>query len=334
MTVVAAALMWCLFAGGQAFGQDKQDKGEAKEGARPAADEAFPSHPRDMRLGLEVIANLGVSPPAYKGACPGAFTLKGQIFANDGVTVEYKILRSDKKQMKPVALSFEKAGAKEVVDTFRFGEAGGPAQVDGWAYIEVVAPVNMKIQSNTVFFKGTCGYKAGEEPREPSPRQAAAPVKPKGASEECLTFDPTSLRLATERAGWRVRERVHNLFSFGDDKKGAEKTLAILNHYKMDRTCFVGRPRPAFHYMLAGDAAPAGPFPGEICEPFKPAALAVRKTGNRYEVTDGERVIVDCGLIKDQADRTVEIMKQYGFTHTCFFGTEKSIRIDLLYLRK
>ena len=285
----------------------------------PAPKEGIPPRPRSLGFGTEVKVHLNVTPFAHTGPCPAVFTLKGQIYVNKAATVLYRFVRSDGKLMKPVVLTFEKPGALDVTDTFVID--GGPTASEGWAYIEAIRPVNVKTQSNTVFFNARCGE-----------RLRGGPAEIKGdLQEDCVSFDPAGTTAYQERNIWKVGDKVHALFSFGVDKIEAENARDIIAHYRMNKSCFVGRPHASFHYMLVGDAAPAGPFKGEACRPFDPAAVSVGRFNNRWGLRDDKRTLVDFGDRKDDADRALAIIGKYGFTHLCVMAAGK---VDFLYLRK
>jgi hypothetical protein len=284
-----------------------------------------PFNPRRMRFGVDVTVNIEVKPAVYKGRCPAVFVLTGRISANKPTTVAYKIIRKDGPPMKPVTLVFDKPETREVSDTFTIGGGGNSSAFDGWAYMEAVFPVNIKIKSNTVFFSGNC-TNPGTNPSGATPPGAAP-----GLQEDCVVFNPATTTVFQEKNIWKVRDGALTLFGFGIDRIEAENALAIIKHYRMNKSCSVGRPRPSFHYMLSGDAAPAGPFKGEVCKPFGPDTVAVRQTNNGWKIQDGERALIDFGKRKADADEALTIIKKHGFTHFCIMATGK---VDYLYMRK
>jgi len=124
--------------------------------------------PRKQRQGVEVVIEMSVIPPEYAGPCPASMTLKGRISINKPATVLYKFIRSDKVLMEPVELTFEKPGMQEVTATWQIGDAALFSEFSGWAFMEVIQPINIKIQSNTIFFKGRCAVQ-GQPATDASP---------------------------------------------------------------------------------------------------------------------------------------------------------------------
>jgi hypothetical protein len=318
---------------GDGWGQEDPDtevisKPPQEEESRPIR--GTPFAPRRMGFGMEVIINVNVVPAAPAGSCPAVFIVKGQIYVNKAATVQYKFVRSDRKLMTPVTLTFEKPGALEVTDTFRIG-GDTKAPSEGWAFLEVVRPVNVKVQSNTVFFKTDCGVKAKDGAGAAPGRQKTGQEQKEGSREECVRFNPADTAMRYERGAWKVGDGVQTLFAFGAGKEEAERALAVIKRYAVDQSCFVGRPRPSFHYMLVNGASPAGSHEGEVCKPFNPPATEVRQVGGSWKVADGDQVLFDFGANKDQADQVLALIRKYGFTHSCMIAPG---RIDLVYMRR
>jgi hypothetical protein len=170
------------------IGAPKNSSGQESKKTR------FPTRPSQYPAalaGLEILADLTVSPATYGGPCPASLTFNGKITVNRPATVHYRFIRSDDTRKHPGVLTFDKPGTKEVTDTWQLGEAGGSAELNGWSAIQVSFP--MKAQSNTAYFKGRCSEggqspavgpsgqgKASQDPDlapPPPPPRKAAPVK-------------------------------------------------------------------------------------------------------------------------------------------------------------
>ena len=297
-----------------------------------------PRFPRRLGQGVAVDINLVASPVSQNDPCPTEFALKGRIFVNKATTVQYKFVRSDDQVMKPVTLDFDKPGAIDVTDTFRTGNS--PSAEQAWALIEAISPLNVKTRSNTVFFGGSCGGNrpaaaVGGPPQQVAGRsqRVAGSTKQQTvtAEQDCISFNPGEVTVRQEGNMWKVGDGVRTLFAFDLDKVEAKNALAIIRHYKITRSCFVGRPRPSFHYMLAGDSSPQGPFKGESCRPFDPASTSVRQVKQGWTLSDGDRSLIDFGERKADADQALSIIRKYRFTHFCTMAAGK---VDYVYMRK
>jgi hypothetical protein len=149
--------------------------------------------------------------------------------------------------------------------------------------------------------------------------------------EDCISFNPDTATIEQTSFGWRVMDGSQVIFGFDFDKTEAMIALATIKHYKMTQSCFVGRPRPSFHYMLAGGSAPVGSFRPTDCSPFNPATTNVRQINGSWKVADGNNGLFDFGEKKDEADQTLAIIKKYGFTHSCMIAKG---RVDYIYMHK
>ncbi|HEY3275111.1 MAG TPA: hypothetical protein VGJ94_00700 [Syntrophorhabdaceae bacterium] len=280
----------------------------------------IPFNPRRLRTGVSVTATLEINPVLHKGPCPASFTLKGYISANNPTKVAYKFVRKDAPPSNPEILTFEKAGTKEVSHTFSVGAEGGTSPFEGWVHLEAVFPVNNKVRSDSVFFSGRC--------TTPGAEGAAVTNE---IQEDCELFDAAAVRAYQEKNIWKIGDGKKVLFGFGVDKREAENSLAVMSRYRITKSCFIGRPKPSFHYMLSGDSAPAGEFKGEACKAFAPAAITVRQIKTGWVLSEGERTLIAFGERKSEADRALSIIKKYGFTHFCLMATGK---VDFMYMRK
>jgi len=119
---------------------------------------------------------------------------------------------------------------------------------------------------------------------------------------------------------WKIVDGSHWMFDFGSKKSEAVKALAIIKHYKMNRSCFVGRPKPSFQYLLVGKSAPKGAMKGEDCLRFNPRTTKVKKVGKNWKIVDGSHSMFSFGKKKNEAYQALKMIKKYGFTYSCFVG--------------
>lgn len=126
--------------------------------------------------GLEVLADLTVTPLTFTGSCPAAFTFKGQITVNRPTVLQYRFIRSDNTRHSLGVLEFKEAGTQVVTDVWEFDDITQLPDIKGWEAIQVNFP--MKVRSNLAYINGTCtDYKGGPatpeaaKTREPSSKQ-------------------------------------------------------------------------------------------------------------------------------------------------------------------
>jgi hypothetical protein len=149
-------------------------------------------------------------------------------------------------------------------------------------------------------------------------RGAPGPGTPGPLTEDCLPFDPNNTKVQKIGADWTIVDSGHRLFAFGNNGAAANKALAIIKRYHMNKSCFVGRPDPSFSYLLVNNQSPVGPFPGEDCLKFNPANVQVQQIQGAWKIVDGNHWMYDFGDKKDEADKALAIIKKYGFGESCF----------------
>lgn len=144
--------------------------------------------------------------------------------------------------------------------------------------------------------------------------------EPPPPAEDCVTFNPQTASVAQINGSWKIVDGSHWMFDFGAEQVDARQSLAVIKRYQMNRSCFVGRPNPPFQYMAVGNQAPQGSMPGEDCLAFNPANIAVTQVGAAWKIVDGSHWMFDFGSSQAQAAQALQLIKQYGFTFSCFVG--------------
>jgi uncharacterized protein YkwD len=141
-----------------------------------------------------------------------------------------------------------------------------------------------------------------------------------GLSEDCIAFDADRAEVRRYSASWKLVFGTLWLKDFGDNEKEARRAQQIIQHYGMNKQCFVGRPDPSMEYYLAGDDAPAGPLPGEDCTSFDPDRISLVIANGRYTIIEGDNWLLDFGRNKSEALKALKLIRTYQFTHLCFVG--------------
>jgi hypothetical protein len=149
--------------------------------------------------------------------------------------------------------------------------------------------------------------------------------------EDCVSFNPDTTEVKKHKNDWRIVDGDHSMFNFHDKKDEADKALAIIKFYRMNESCFVGRPDPSFSYLKVSGAAPTGAFTGEDCIAFNPAAIEAKKIDGDWKIVQGDNWLFSFGKAKDEAHEAMAIIKKYGFTQACFVGRPGP---SFTYLRK
>ena len=179
----------------------------------------------------------------------------------------------------------------------------------------------------------TGGFKGSRWVRKKSAATASRtpPQAKPERGEDCIAFNSSTVGIQQVDGRWKVVDGSHWLFDFGSDRVSAQKALQVITHYRMNRSCFVGRPAPSFAYLLAKGGVPEGPMAGEDCVAFDPARIRVSKIKDRWKIVDGSHWLFDFGGNETEAREALAIIKRYGFTQSCFVGRPKA---DFSYLRR
>lgn len=271
----------------------------------------------------EIEASLKAIPEAYKGKCPAVIKFEGQITVKNlkrpPLKVQYKFIRSDGAYSPIETIFFEKDGSKNVSTTWTLGGKTLP-DYEGWEAIKIVYPHDK--ESKKAHFKIRCV--------EPGPHPENS------VKEDCVSFNPTTAEVKNIGNSWKIVDGSQWLFDFGSKKYEAEKALRIIKHYKMNQSCFVGRPDPSFSYLLISGLPPAGPyrhgpFESDDCVFINLETLEVKNIGNSWKIVTGSQLLFDFGNKESEARQALAIIKKYRFNNSCFVGRPDP---SFKYLRK
>lgn len=72
-----------------------------------------------------------------------------------------------------------------------------------------------------------------------------APMPRPALREDCVSFEPATA-VSNIDGRWKIVDGSHWLFDFGDKRVEA---LKIIKYFRMDSSCFVGRPDVSFKYL-------------------------------------------------------------------------------------
>jgi hypothetical protein len=149
--------------------------------------------------------------------------------------------------------------------------------------------------------------------------------------EDCLSFNLDSVSVTLIGANWKIVDGDHWMFDFGNQEQQAGRALEIIHYYRMDSTCFAGRPHAPMIYLLASGRAPAGAMPGEQCESFDATRLSLLQSGEFWSILSGTEVLFDFGNRERGAKQGLLALHHYGFNHQCIVGSTGS---SFRYLRR
>ncbi len=148
--------------------------------------------------------------------------------------------------------------------------------------------------------------------------------------EDCLAFNLDSASVALIEGSWKIVDGSQWMFDFGSQEQQARQALDIIHYYRMDSTCFAGRPHPPMAYLLASGRAPAGGMPGEHCESFDASRISLVQSGEFWSLLSGSQILFDFGNKERGAKQGLLALRHYEFRYQCIVGSTGS---SFRYLR-
>lgn len=148
--------------------------------------------------------------------------------------------------------------------------------------------------------------------------------------EDCISFNPDQLTISPNGTTTLLKNGNSSLFLFPN---AGEATAARdkIRHYRMNKSCFVGRPNPDFNYLLVGNSSPSGAHTPEDCISFNPSQLKVVRNSNRTYNLNSGRIALYTFPNQQEAEQSKQIIQKYGFQKSCFIGRPDP---SFHYLRK
>jgi hypothetical protein len=151
------------------------------------------------------------------------------------------------------------------------------------------------------------------------------------ADEDCIPFNFQQAEVKQFNGRWKVVVGSMWLLDFESSQAEANQALRIIQHYQLNQQCFVGRPQASLEYYLANGRPPSGAMAGEDCIPFNLDRIEVVNINGRWKIVEGSHWIMDFEGNEHEARKSFEIIKAYGFTHTCYVGRPQP---SMRYLRR
>ncbi|HEU4918344.1 MAG TPA: lysyl oxidase family protein, partial [Candidatus Limnocylindrales bacterium] len=151
-------------------------------------------------------------------------------------------------------------------------------------------------------------------------------IDPPFIPADCIPFNRANVAAAQVGGRWKVVEGgSHWMLDTGSSQWEAQRAVEIINHYKLARMCFVGRPRcgsinPMMYWLNDRGRAPTGQLPGEDCIAFDRDHLAVVEIGGRWKVVEGTHWLLDFGPGEGNARAALHFIRKHRFDQVCYVG--------------
>lgn len=150
--------------------------------------------------------------------------------------------------------------------------------------------------------------------------------------EDIINFNYQNARVVSANGSWKVAADNMWLLDFGPNRQQADQALQIIQHYRLNQQCFVGRPQASMKYYLANGRAPVGPFPGEDSIYFDNTKLRVVNVRNRWKIIElPSHSMLDFDQNEAEAWIALRIIWKYDFSYICFVGRPNA---PMMYFRR
>ena len=117
---------------------------------------------------------------------------------------------------------------------------------------------------------------------------------------------------------WKVVQGSMWMLSYGSDQSAAQRAAEIIQHYRFDKQCFIGRPNASMSYWKRGDDVPSGGYPGDDCTNNNPNSTHAQFVGGEWKLVDGGHWMLSFGSNASEAHQAEEVVHHYHLNRQCW----------------
>jgi hypothetical protein len=312
----------------------------------------FGAHEHDARVALRLVRDLGLN----QHATVGTPTPVMEYWLHDGkapygVTDGLKIYPLEQRSLRVEQHEGDWCLRDGQRLLFNFGASADDAQQAlgilrkyGFTQVSVLGQAGpmMLIFLGRPASGATAGpmRSLGADPRVPSRTSAPTPVTTPPApvvTTAALEPSPFAQRTAVD---WR-QAQVHkegNVWKLTDgheiakfnSERDAQQALSTVLYYHFTEREQVGSPKPHFSYFLVDGQVPRGPVIGVHCELFQPDRLRVVQVGDRWTISNGERVLLSFDDQQEEARHVLDVIRQQKCDRLCRIGMTDEFGLTFL----
>ena len=142
---------------------------------------------------------------------------------------------------------------------------------------------------------------------------SAAPVN------DCFAFDTTHVYVVAANGNWNVRDFLHVVQGFGPYRAAADRSLKVIDFYRFNEICHVGRGASNLTFLRAAGEVPHQPMPGEQCVDVHSDKVEAVKRDDDWVVADGPRTIFNYGSDGKGAAQAAAVIKSLALSRQCTY---------------
>ena len=139
-------------------------------------------------------------------------------------------------------------------------------------------------------------------------------------SEDCISFNWNQVEARFVGGEWKVVQGSMWMLSFGTRAAEAQRSANIIQHYRFNQQCFIGRPNASMTYWKRGSGVPSGGYAGDDCVNNDPDSTEARFVSGQWKVVDGGHQMLAFGARQNEARHAEEVIKNYRLNRQCFVG--------------
>lgn len=150
--------------------------------------------------------------------------------------------------------------------------------------------------------------------------------------EDCINVRRRNLEIERHGGTWRLTDGNSILMTAGR-RRVLERTIEVMDHYRLNQQCFIGRPDASLTYYLnrRTGAFPQGYLANENCIALDPRSIAVRRNaGSGFSVVDGADRLLFSAPNRREARQIVRLIRQNDLRYSCWVGRGR----PFTYLRR
>lgn len=156
----------------------------------------------------------------------------------------------------------------------------------------------------------------------------SATVEASPPKQDCICFNGNRVAIKEVNGSLKLVDSNDQwILDFAQDSEQGRAAMNIIDAYKLNNICFVGRPFPAggmggrMMYFLQDGQAPSGPaLKGEDVISFDNSLVKAEQVRGTWKVTCGDMWMLDFGDDQSAAENAAAIIKYHKFRYQGYIG--------------
>jgi hypothetical protein len=135
-----------------------------------------------------------------------------------------------------------------------------------------------------------------------------------------VAFDCRQLQVRLDGNDWKLCWGGYTIAGFGSNVAEAQRAMEVLQCYRCNEHCLVGRPTPICSFFLCANQAPRGMAFGLSGQSFRTEDLTVRRQCLEWSIGDAHQTLLRFGTHEIEAKAMLHIIQQHKFDLLAHIG--------------